>query len=347
MVCGYHLSVIRPRAYADGRFIKRFFDSHFARARLGTSANGLTRYGLSQYPLDNVEVPTPPLPEQSAIATFLDRETAKIDALVTEYRTLVELLKEKRQAVISHAVTKGLDPTVPMKDSGVEWLGEVPEHWRVVPLKFLANQSSGGGIQIGPYGSMLTSIRYDEPSSCKVYGQENIINVDFERGNRWIGEGDISSLYGYEVKAGDILFTRKGSIGQCAVVPVAVFPGVIDSDTIRLRLDDDAALDSFIIFGFTAAPYILKPRFKSQKTGAILSGLNSATISSLKFVVPPRPEQTGISDFVGRETAKLDAVVTEAQQAISLLQERRTALISAAVTGKIDVRGLVDRDGAA
>ena len=324
-----------------------FFDSQLTPALASLySANGLTRCGLSQYVLDNVEVPIPPLPEQTAIAAFLDRETAKIDALVAEQQRLIELLKEKRQAVISHAVTKGLDPTVPMKDSGIEWLGEVPEHWRVVPLKFLANQSSGGGIQIGPYGSMLTSIRYDEPSSCKVYGQENIINVDFERGNRWIGEGDISSLYGYEVKAGDILFTRKGSIGQCAVVPVAVFPGVIDSDTIRLRLDDDAALDSFIIFGFTAAPYI-QAQVQVTKTGAILSGLNSATISSLKFVVPPRPEQTGISDFVGRETAKLDAVVTEAQQAISLLQERRTALISAAVTGKIDVRGLVDRDEAA
>src|SRR5690606_19643671 len=108
-----------------------YFDSHFARSCFEVSANGLTRVGLSQYAIDNVLVPTPPRPEQTTIATFLDRETAKIDGLVAEQQNLIALLKEKRQALISHAVTKGLNPNAPMKDSGVEWLGEVPAHWEL------------------------------------------------------------------------------------------------------------------------------------------------------------------------------------------------------------------------
>ncbi|WP_156100045.1 restriction endonuclease subunit S, partial [Nitrosococcus oceani] len=135
VICGYHLSMIRLGNGANGNFIKRFFDSAPAKAYFFVSANGLTRVGLSQYAMDNVPIPLPPLSEQTQIARFLDHETARIDALIEEQQRLIELLKEKRQAAISHAVTKGLDPTVPMKDSGVEWLGEVPAHWKFSPLK--------------------------------------------------------------------------------------------------------------------------------------------------------------------------------------------------------------------
>ena len=138
VICGYHLALVRPFPEACGAFIKRLFDSHYAKASFNVLANGLTRVGLGQYALNNLEIPFPPYIEQSIIATFLDRETAKIDALVAEQQGLIELLKEKRQAVISHAVTKGLNPDAPMKDSGVEWLGQVPEHWEVKRIKNLS-----------------------------------------------------------------------------------------------------------------------------------------------------------------------------------------------------------------
>ena len=134
VVCGYHLSMIRPRRPGMGSFIKRFFDSVFAKAAVQVLANGLTRVGLTQYALDNLLVPLPSREECAAISSFLDRETAKIDALIAEQQRLIELLKEKRQAIISHAVTRGLNPDAPMKPSGVEWLGDVPAHWRVLPL---------------------------------------------------------------------------------------------------------------------------------------------------------------------------------------------------------------------
>ena len=133
VICGYHLSMIRPTQATSGAFVKRLFDSSYVKSCVAVRANGLTRVGLGQYEIDNLDLPFPPLSEQTQIAAFLDRETAKIDALVAEQQRLMVLLKEKRQAVISHAVTKGLDPDAPMKPSGIEWLEEVPAQL-VVPV---------------------------------------------------------------------------------------------------------------------------------------------------------------------------------------------------------------------
>ncbi len=142
VVCGYHLSVIRPSAAASGAFVKRLFDAAYVRSSVAVRANGLTRVGLGQYAIDNLELPFPPLAEQRAIAAFLDRETSKIDELVAEQQRLMELLKVKRQAILSHVVTKGLNPDAPMKDSGVRWLGEVPRHWEVKRLKHVPARKS-------------------------------------------------------------------------------------------------------------------------------------------------------------------------------------------------------------
>ncbi|MGH8556414.1 MAG: restriction endonuclease subunit S [Methylococcales bacterium] len=120
VICGYHLSMVRPLKSTCGAFVKRLFDSRYVKSCCAVSSNGLTRVGLGQYALDNLIIPFPPKDEQQTIAAFLDRETAKIDALICEQQRLIELLKEKRQSVISHAVTKGLNPDAPMKDSGIE-----------------------------------------------------------------------------------------------------------------------------------------------------------------------------------------------------------------------------------
>jgi type I restriction enzyme S subunit len=135
VICGYHLSIVRPKANVCGAFIKYLFDSRYAKSKFAVLANGLTRVGLGQYQLDNIDMPFPSVHEQKKIAYFLDQEITKIDDLIQESSNLIALLKEKRQALISHAVTKGLNPNVPMKDSGIEWLGEVPEHWEVGAIK--------------------------------------------------------------------------------------------------------------------------------------------------------------------------------------------------------------------
>lgn len=276
----------------------------------------------------------PPLAEQTAIAAFLDRETGKIDELVAEQRRLMELLKEKRQAVISHAVTRGLNPAAPLKPSGIEWLGAIPTHWQMKRLKHVT--IPGRGIQMGPFGGMLKDLK-TEPTAFKLYGQENTINDDFACGSRWLSEEHFGSLREYELQPGDLVLTRKGaSIGNCRVVPSDIQRGVIDSDTIRVRLDSDVISIGFAVI-LMHEGYMESAILQRQK-GSVLPGLNTDTIANLPIAIPPPDEQRSILAFLTEQIARFDTLTTEAQRAIDLLQERRTALISAAVTGQIDVR---------
>jgi type I restriction enzyme S subunit len=241
VVCGYHLSLIRPREGVVGRFIKRLFDSHFARATFGIAANGLTRYGLSQYPLDNFELPLPPAGEQTAITTFLDCEIAKIDALVADYRTLIELLKEKRHAVISHAVTKGLDPKVPMKDSGVEWLGEVPEHWEIIALSRVTTSRCDG-----PFGTAIKSEHYKE-GGARVIRLQNIRAGRFDGADAAFLDLDYfkQELFDHDVIGGDLLIAGLGDennqVGRACVAPDNLGVALVKADCFRFRLDKNFA----------------------------------------------------------------------------------------------------------
>lgn len=284
--------------------------------------------------MKRIPLALPPLAEQQAIAAFLDRETAKLDALVEEQRRLIALLKEKRQAVISHAVTKGLDPTAPLKPSGIDWLGDIPAHWEMKRVKHLV--ISQQGIQIGPFGGMLKDLPTEE-TGYKLYGQENTISGNFGKGSRWIEPKRYEELLSYELRSGDLVLTRKGSIGNCQIFPPDACPGIADSDTIRVRIDANVAVSEYVQGCFQDADFI-STQLDLTKRGAILSGLNSSVVANLAFPLPPRDEQTQLLAFLTTEEAKFSALTAEATRAITLLQERRAALISAAVTGKIDVR---------
>jgi type I restriction enzyme S subunit len=283
-------------------------------------------------------VVVPSLQEQDAIAGFLDRETAKIDELVAEQEKLILLLKEKRQAVISHAVTKGLNPHVPMKESGIEWLGQIPAHWNVCRAKFLV--ANKNGIQMGPFGGMLLDLSATD-TGFKVYGQENTISGDFERGTRWIDEGRFHELSNYQLSIGDIVLTRKGSLGNARLIERLPSPGIIDSDTIRLRTSGDVVLSEFLVRVLHEADYI-SVQFAISKRGAILSGVNSETIANLWAVIPPLNEQTEVLAQLRRVDAEIREQAVACEEVMRLLQERRSALISAAVTGQIDVRRSVE-----
>jgi type I restriction enzyme, S subunit len=182
LVCGYHLAISTPiKSLLIGKYLFRLFQSKLFRSYFEVSCNGVTRFGLDTYALLNANILLPSFFEQQSISDFLDRETAKIDEMVAKKQRLMELLKEKRQALITHAVTKGLAPKAKMKPSGVDWLGDIPEGWGVKKLGHLLDYKKG--IKIGPFGSQLT---LDEmvDSGYKVYGQENVINNDFELGKR-------------------------------------------------------------------------------------------------------------------------------------------------------------------
>jgi type I restriction enzyme, S subunit len=273
----------------------------------------------------------PPVFEQTAIAAFLDRETATIDALVEEQQRLIALLKEKRQAVISHAVAKGLDPNAPMKDSGVEWLGEVPAHWQIMRVKRACGLIKDGTNLPPPRvgeGIPLLSVRNVEGGSFNFRDDDSLIS-----------EADYAELCrAFVPMAGDVLLAIVGAtLGKSAIVQDGLGKFHIQRSLAIFRTTqsvDSAWLHSvFLSDGFQHLLW--------QHVGySAQPGIYLGALADFAIPVPPEFEQSQIMAFVGAKQAKFDALVDEAEAGIALLQERRSALISAAVTGKIDVCGL-------
>ena len=282
---------------------------------------------------DNVRsivIALPDIQEQTQIARFLDHETARIDALIEEQQRLIELLKEKRQAVISLAVTKGLDPTVRMKDSGVEWLGEVPVHWAVSPLKFLVEEKVAG-----PYGASLTTAMYTD-SGYRVYGQQQVISDDFSVGDYYISEEKFTEMKRYVVFPGDVLISVMGTIGRVSVVPSEVESGIINPRLVRYKFTQSRVTPEFVKILLMSLRY--QSRLREESQGSTMEGLNMVILGDLPLVLPPLDAQHPIVAFVKNYDSSVNELVSQAASAVDLLQERRSALISAAVTGKIDVR---------
>jgi len=280
-------------------------DSHLLKTQISILSNATTIEVIYSDTLASLILPIPPLSEQHIIAAFLDRETAKIDELVAEQERLIALLKEKRQATISHAVIKGLNPDAPMKDSGIEWLGTVPVGWEVCALKRIASLKSGDSI---------TADNIEEVGEYPVFG-----------GNGLRGFTDAYTHEGHYALVG-----RQGAL--CGNVNYATDKFWASEHAVVVSTKQPT---STIWIG----SLLREMNLNQYSVSAAQPGLSVEIISNLLIAVPPFEEQTAIAAFLDIETAKIDALVDEARQAIGLLKERRSALISAAVTGKIDVRG--------
>jgi len=205
------------------------------------------------------------------------------------------------------------------KPRGVEWLGEVPEHWEEKRIRFLL-KSSNEGMKIGPFGSALTSEMLSDDGAYKVYGQENIISRDFSIGTRRICQAKFSELSAYQVQARDVLVTMMGTSGRCDVVPIGIEPGIMDSHLLRMRLEEDRYC-IFLKWLIDEAEYV-RIQVRLAGKGSIMHGLNSGIIKDLLLVLPPLCEQGSILEFLDHETAKIDALIAEQQRLIDLAKER-------------------------
>jgi type I restriction enzyme, S subunit len=344
LVVSTGFAVLRPGSQIHQKYLGYFVQTHGFVDTVVAHSTGVSYPAILASDVMTIPVTVPTIEEQEAIGHFLDRETKKVDALVEKKRRLVELLEEKRLAVIAHTLTKGLDSKASMKDSGFDWIGQVPAHWEVKRLKFAAAKSKPS-IQIGPFGGMITNLPEVE-TAFKLYGQENTISGDFSIGHRWIEPERFAMLKGYELIPGDIVVTRKGSLGGCRIVPVGILPGIMDSDTIRIRPDQQKVSSGLLGIVLREADYASAQIAKNRR-GAILAGLNSQTVSDLVVVLPPMPEQLAILDCIVKEELKINGVIGAICKAITRLVEYRSALITNAVTGKIDVRRLPENEIAA
>ncbi|MBI3729899.1 MAG: restriction endonuclease subunit S [Burkholderiales bacterium] len=277
-----------------------------------------------------LELAFPPISEQQKITNFLDYETAKIDILIAKQQELIKLLKEKRQAVISHAVTKGLNPNAPMRDSGLEWLGQVPENWTVSKFKYLVIEGSAG-----PYGSSLTKSMYTS-SGVRVYGQQQVIPDDFTIGDYYISEDKFESMRRYEVFSEEILISVMGTVGKVAIVPFGIERGIINPRLVKYRIQKEKILPQFVKASILSDVNQSQLLFAAQ--GSTMDGLNMRILGELPIAFPSLDEQEKILEEISRQDMKFSLLLVKAQRTADLLAERRTTLISAAVTGKIDVR---------
>lgn len=278
---------------------------------------------MAQEDLGNIYMAAPGPSEQAHIAAFLDHETARIDALVEEQQRLIELLKEKRQAVISHAVTKGLDPDVSMKNSGVEWLGEVPEHWDVVAIKWLSPVQRGASPR-----PIDDPTYFDENGE---YGWVRIADVSASNGKLLSTSQTLSALgssLSVKLEPGQLFISIAGTVGKPCITKIKA-----------------CIHDGFVYFPeISIDPRFLFTIFESGlcykglgKMGTQLN-LNTDTVGGIKIALPSEDEVKKILLFLSHELNRLDELSSQAWHVTQLLQERRSALISAAVTGKIDVR---------
>ncbi len=320
---------IIPNEHVHGPFLYYLLKSRAP--ELNAMANGTTFVELSRDELAAVQVAFPPLETQRRIAAFLDEKTARIDALIARKQALLERLAEKRQAVITQAVNKGLNPAAPMKDSGIDWLGQIPSHWEVKRLKHLV--LDGVGLQMGPFGGMLTDLA-PEPTGFKLYGQENTISGDFDLGDRWVDADRYVDLARYQIRPGDLVITRKGSLGSCRRVPDKALPGLADSDTIAIRFDERRLGSALAIILLHDAKYIAT-QIEMNRRGAILAGLNTTVVGNLWIACPPLEEQPRIIEWCEAFIARADHLSGLIDTSIKRAQDHRSTLITAAVTGQI------------
>jgi type I restriction enzyme S subunit len=332
--CFYQKALHRLRCIQSRKDTAQFlYYVMFAAATLGVFSGSEGKATIIHLPaeaLRRYHFAFPSLPEQTTIATFLDRETEKIDALVEEQQRLIALLKEKRQAVISHAVTKGLDPNAPMKDSGVEWLGEVPAHWGVRPLKYCASFRSGGT----PDKANVTYWSGDIPwASAKDLKLEVLSDTQDHITDKAMQDGAAELI-----PAGSVIVLVRGMmLARTFPVVRTVVDTAINQDLKALNGGPEVE-NPFLAWLLRGTSKETLNRLDEAGHGT--KALRMEAWVSLKIAVPPRKEQDEIVGFIERQTTKLDQLTSEAEAAIALLHERRSALISAAVTGKIDVRGL-------
>jgi type I restriction enzyme S subunit len=327
VVCGYHLTQIKPKEL-DGNFLFRLFQCTRFNAQFVVSANGVTRFGLPQRAVNDAFVGFPPLEEQNTIAQFLDHKTSQIDALISKKEALLEKLDEKRTALISHAVTKGLDPSVPMKDSSIEWLGDIPAHWEVTRPKYLCSRIVDGTHHTPEYidvGVPFITVRNLTLNN----------GISFKK-IRYISYEDHKELMKRaNPEKGDILVTKDGTLGVTRVIETDQEFSIFVS--LALLKPYHSKINSYY-FRDVLESTAISAQFESRKLGSALKHIHLVELSNVFVPLPPLLEQELIRTYIKEKTAEIDQQKSKINKAIDLLKEYRTALITNAVTGKIDVR---------
>jgi restriction endonuclease S subunit len=327
VLCGYHLAQVRPGPSVDGRFLARAFASEGIRDQFFVAATGITRYGLSAEDIASAWFPIPPLEEQTVIVDFLNRETQKIDALIAQKHQLMDLLQEKRTAIITRAVTKGLDSPVRMEDSGIAWLGEIPAMWSVKKLKYIVSAplkyGAGEAAELTD-PALPRYIRITDVGPGGRLRQETFRSIPEEVAKPYL------------LSDGDVLFARSGAtVGKTFLYEPSWGRAAYAGYLIRARINDRVADPTFVYYFTQSDAYW--DWLHSNFIQATIQNVSAERYAGLKIPLPPLSEQRVIVRHIQDSLRLLERGCQRVTDAIERLMEFRLSLISAAVAGEIDV----------
>ena len=280
---------------------------------------------------NGIEVPLPSISEQQKIADFLDKKTAQLDKVKSLLEEQIQKLKDYRASLIYETVTKGLDKTVPMKDSGINWIGEVPEGWGVSKLKFILEKGSNS-IKVGPFGSSLSgdAIR----SSGKwVYNQRNVLDNNFTETDFYISEAKCKELKNFSVSSGDILLTTRGTIGRVAIVPKKYCEGIIHPCLMKFKVDSKIVLPELIKYLFNDIP-LVREQLNFLSNSTTIDVIYSYNLKNIIIPTIPIAKQYSILEVLDRQTSDVDSLIKIKQKQIENINKQRQTLIYDYVTGK-------------
>jgi type I restriction enzyme S subunit len=329
LVCGYHLVILRPRrGIVYGSYLLRALQSQGIASQHYVSANGVTRFGLSHDAIKSVLVPLPPLPEQHAITRYLDYMDRRIRRIIRAKQKLIALLEEQKQAIIHQAVTKGLDPSVRLKPSGVAWLGDVPEHWEILALKRVLRRLIDCEHKTAPAveNSEFRVVRTTAVRNGKLR-LEGTYCTTAEAFAEWTWRGT--------PEVGDVIFTREAPAGEACLVPLH-YRVCLGQRTVLMKLKLDRYEPSFLVHMIYGGPPANRIRLASR--GSTVDHFNMADIAELTVLVPSLAEQQTIVVAIDSWTKPLEDAMAGAAREIALLREYRTRLLADVVTGQVDVR---------
>jgi type I restriction enzyme S subunit len=335
MVVSTGFAVVRPIDDLTTDYAAYALRAPYFVERVVANSKGVSFPAINETEMATYEIAVPPKVEQRTIAAFLDKETARIDALVAKRERLIDLLHEQRTALIKRAVTKGLDPNVAVKDSGVEWLGRIPAAWKCLALSHATVSRCDG-----PFGSGLKSTHYS-PTGVRVIRLQNIGWTAFaDTDNAYIDDAYAAGLGDHSVIAGDLLIAGLGDdahpVGRACVAPLGIEPAMVKADCFRFRLNPHQLDARFAAYQLSATA---SATAGALSTGATRSRINLSVMATRKVAVPPLAEQHAIVEHLDHDGSNFRDLVRLIQLSNGRLHELRDALISAAVSGKIDVRG--------
>ena len=326
---------VRQNALSDNRFIYYwlFFLKNYGIVDL--ICNKATIAHFTKEKFGELPICIMSIDEQVAIADFLDKECAQIDSIAADLEKQIELLQQYKKSLITEAVTKGLDKSVPMKDSGVEWLGKIPAHWNFKRLKFMLENSSDS-MKVGPFGSALSGSDFTDEGKW-VYNQRVVLDNNFSENTTFVSEEKFQEMRSFAVCPGDILITTRGTIGKVAIVPEGANEGILHPCIIKFRVDKEMIIPELLQLIFNESDFV-KDQFTLMSNATTIEVIYSYSLKDIPLPVIPADEQKKIYGYLSKKCLAIDGIIAEKQKSLATITQHKKSLIYEYVTGKKRVK---------